>query len=214
MTGGRSDGFTLIELLVAISIIAVLAALLFPVFARARSKAQAAACLNNLRQISLGVGMYCADYDYTMPPRFFADVNPPIFYWDMVDPWITNREVWFCPVEVRTPPDRRHYGMNCYDKYPGDGRFELGMSGVNLADLPAPADTIALADSDPYDEREVSPTPWDIGGAMSGNWSWPLTSLAQDRHSGGFNALYADGHTKWLPDEDRGDLEWSLEAND
>ena len=214
MADERRDGFTLIELLVVIAIIAILAALLLPVFSRARSKALATACLNNLRQIGMGLAMYCGDHHGVMPHRFFLDVAPRIFYWDMVDPWIANQEVWFCPVEVRTPPDQRHYGLNCYDRHPGDGRFEVGMSGVQLADVPAPSRTIAISESDPFDERETSPTPWDIGASESGGWYWPLTSLAQDRHKDGFNALYADGQVHWLPNEDHGDSEWALEAEE
>ena len=207
-------GFTLIELLVVISIIALLAGLLLPTFIRARSKAAETACLNNLRQIGLGLAMYCADYDEVMPQRFIPDAQPPRRYWDMIDPWVGNREVWFCPVEVRTGLDARHYGMNCYDKYPGDGRFELGMSGVSLSEVLAPADTIALAETDPFCKREPSPTPWDIGASESGHWFWPLTSLAQKRHRGAFMALYADGHVRRLPNKDPGDSQWSLEAND
>ncbi|WP_395141887.1 type II secretion system protein [Armatimonas sp.] len=60
-------GFTLIELLVVIAIIAILAAILFPVFAQARDKARATACLSNTKQLSLGVMMYAQDYDETLP---------------------------------------------------------------------------------------------------------------------------------------------------
>ncbi|MEA3247521.1 MAG: prepilin-type N-terminal cleavage/methylation domain-containing protein, partial [Gemmatimonadota bacterium] len=68
---GRNRGFTLIELLVVIAIIAVLAAILFPVFARAREKANITACLNNLKQIGTGFAMYRSDYDGMMPPNWF-----------------------------------------------------------------------------------------------------------------------------------------------
>ena len=61
-------GFTLIELLVVIAIIAILAAILFPVFARAREQARRSVCLSNMKQIGLGLGMYMQDYDQTFPP--------------------------------------------------------------------------------------------------------------------------------------------------
>src|SRR5207244_1051810 len=67
MTRGRKPGFTLIELLVVIAVIAILAAILFPVFAQARAKARQAACLSNLRQIGVALGMYVQDYDEHMP---------------------------------------------------------------------------------------------------------------------------------------------------
>ena len=65
---GSPRGFTLIELLVVIAIIAILAAILFPVFAQAREKARQATCLSNLKQLSLGVLMYVQDYDEQFPP--------------------------------------------------------------------------------------------------------------------------------------------------
>src|ERR687883_602422 len=72
----RRDAFTLIELLVVIAIIAILAAILFPVFAQARAKARQTACLSNLKQIGTGLMMYTQDYDETYPGTF--NQCPPI----------------------------------------------------------------------------------------------------------------------------------------
>ncbi len=66
----RRTGFTLIELLVVIAIITILAAILFPVFAQARDKARAAACLSNLKQLGLAQSMYAQDYDETLPKGY------------------------------------------------------------------------------------------------------------------------------------------------
>ena len=87
----RRQGFTLIELLVVIAIIAILAAILFPVFAQARSKARQTSCLSNNKQIGLAVMMYAQDYDETLP---FGAVNPagvPLIMWyDIVEPYIKS----------------------------------------------------------------------------------------------------------------------------
>src|SRR5438045_6933372 len=69
----RRDGFTLIELLVVIAIIAILAAILFPVFAQAREKARQTSCLNNCKQLGIALMMYAGDYDDTLPP---AKIGP------------------------------------------------------------------------------------------------------------------------------------------
>jgi prepilin-type N-terminal cleavage/methylation domain-containing protein len=73
----KRHGFTLIELLVVIAIIAILAAILFPVFARAREKARQNTCLSNIKQITLGLIMYMADYDSRLPYRYYQIVGAP-----------------------------------------------------------------------------------------------------------------------------------------
>jgi prepilin-type N-terminal cleavage/methylation domain-containing protein len=80
-TRHRSRGFTLIELLVVIAIIAILAAILFPVFAQAREKARQASCLSNAKQMSTAVMMYAQDYDETFPLYFQPQANGDNWYW-------------------------------------------------------------------------------------------------------------------------------------
>ncbi|HEV2471818.1 MAG TPA: DUF1559 domain-containing protein, partial [Chthonomonadales bacterium] len=99
-------GFTLIELLVVIAIIAILAAILFPVFAQAREKARAISCLSNMKQISLGLLMYVQDYDELFPKSNFYDTTnyPPFgandYEWSSqrcIGPYIKNGQIFQCP---------------------------------------------------------------------------------------------------------------------
>ena len=90
--GMQAKGFTLIELLVVIAIIAILAAILFPVFARARENARRSSCQSNLRQITLGIKQYVQDYDEKFPP---VQPNSNAYGWaDTLQPYIRNEQVF------------------------------------------------------------------------------------------------------------------------
>lgn len=91
----QKKGFTLIELLVVIAIIAILAAILFPVFAKARSKARQATCLSNLKQIGLGCMMYIDDYDGTWMPIGMCGTGGILGI--QLEPYVANRKVFQCP---------------------------------------------------------------------------------------------------------------------
>jgi prepilin-type N-terminal cleavage/methylation domain-containing protein/prepilin-type processing-associated H-X9-DG protein len=98
----RRAAFTLVELLIVISIIAILAAILFPVFARARENARRASCQSNLKQIGLAAMQYTRDYDDCLPPAVFVPgMNPATpatrTYIDLLQPYVKNLQIFVCP---------------------------------------------------------------------------------------------------------------------
>ena len=97
MKAGRTNAFTLIELLVVIAIIAILAAILFPVFAQARESARQTACTSNLKQIGIGLKMYQQDYDETYPPSQLPSMGINVSWPTMMQPYIKNAQVFVCP---------------------------------------------------------------------------------------------------------------------
>jgi prepilin-type N-terminal cleavage/methylation domain-containing protein/prepilin-type processing-associated H-X9-DG protein len=147
----RRKGFTLIELLVVIAIIAILAAILFPVFAQARDKARSISCLSNNKQLATAVYMYAQDYDEYIPVLGVGAENRGRWTWQ-ITPYIKNRQVFTCP---NTPKnnydgsqwsDRSSYGWN-FVLSAASGYGTPNVQGYSLAQIPKPADTIVIGET-------------------------------------------------------------------
>src|SRR5205809_2834608 len=142
----KRTGFTLIELLVVIAIIAILAAILFPVFAQARESARQTTCLSNCKQIGLGVAMYLQDYDNEYPVqrsdglKVMAAGGKDITYYDSLMPYIKNGRVWIDPsgrpsAGYKMEPPTMGYHMN--------GNL-ISLNGLSEAAVAAPANCLLM----------------------------------------------------------------------
>ncbi|MFQ6098016.1 MAG: DUF1559 domain-containing protein [Armatimonadota bacterium] len=176
-------GFTLVELLVVIAIIAILAAIIFPVFSRAREKARQTKCASNLRQIGMALTMYADDWDGVHTRGQFYPWTSVHTWREAIGPYVRNREVLECPSRGRDPYS---YGYNI--AYWGAGDWKDGMHGINDT-WPVPQSAVA----------EPSETVWVVD--FGPYWGCGLEYGTQEptrRHNGGFNTLFVDGHVKWM----------------
>jgi len=187
----QRKGFTLIELLVVIAIIAILASILFPVFARARENARRASCQSNEKQIALGFKMYVQDYDEKFP-------NSWGYYYDggggMAFPWCTalqpytkSKQLFFCP------SDSRHNSANALSTSNLSYGFNNAVSMKPLAAIGRPSETLLIGDTGdnatPYviDHRSID----ELNPTRQPN---PI-------HLEGCNFAFVDGQVKWLKPE-------------
>jgi prepilin-type N-terminal cleavage/methylation domain-containing protein/prepilin-type processing-associated H-X9-DG protein len=219
------SGFTLIELLVVIAIIAILAAILFPVFAQAREKARTTACLSNTKQMGNALTMYAQDYDETLPSwqlhyvclanggttASCGPIDPST--WDvLLNPYVKtgrpggilatadNSGVWQCP---SSEVDRvRSYGFSMGLAYgPRDPVANTGYHyrAVTLAEIDNPASTIFVGDGGSGGRLG---RPIDYQGYFDKFvQKAPYTRDAPWRHQNGANYVWTDGHAKWMNGE-------------
>ncbi len=190
-------GFTLIELLVVIAIIAILAAILFPVFARAREKARQTSCLSNAKQIILAVMQYTQDYDECFP--FYTNPQNPTTnrsWWQVLDPYVMNLQVFRCP---SSPSVTVGYGWNidCIGYGPSSG---VRLPPTSLATIKHPSTTLVFADKGGSTPGYYRPSRW-IGNPSTYGYLYDTYLPMITIHNDGANVGYADGHAKWLDGE-------------
>ncbi len=222
----KKKGFTLIELLVVIAIIAILAAILFPVFARARENARRASCQSNLKQIALGVFQYTQDYDEKMP-LLYANLGTAGGYTDpvaattgnidqgwalLLQPYLKSAQIYQCPSETNplgttgvTADQAAVNGGAGYTDY----FYNSNVAEASQASFDAVSLTILMGDY-----TAGTSVSYTNGGCTTNNGGnnqcvvgdltgapKPLATFpsgAAQRHLDGGNFAFADGHVKWF----------------
>jgi prepilin-type N-terminal cleavage/methylation domain-containing protein/prepilin-type processing-associated H-X9-DG protein len=199
-------GFTLIELLVVIAIIAILAAILFPVFARARENARRASCQSNEKQIGLGIAQYLQDNDATYPRAWNCDndgssgCNTSGTSWrDVIQPYLKSTQILNCPSNTKVQPSyasssarwsyslRNGLGITYGGPIHAAFRYSDGYSPTTETQIPYPSTTIMVTETTSTDPEIIFDADWDgyVNSLYAG-------------HLGTTNYLFVDGHVKAL----------------
>lgn len=214
--------FTLIELLVVIAIIAILAAILFPVFARARENARRASCQSNLKQIGIGILQYVQDYDERYPVVLnYAGGNQNRTNWaKVVQPYLKSTQIFNCPSDATTVINSglAYYWLGndpapAHVSYAYNQAFGVNQYSQSIASLTNAARTVAVVDAGAIPQASVNPTKWvaevnapwvldqatnakvpgtNAGGVADGD----VYTAPNPRHLETTNVLWADGHVK------------------
>jgi prepilin-type N-terminal cleavage/methylation domain-containing protein/prepilin-type processing-associated H-X9-DG protein len=223
-TDTNRSGFTLIELLVVIAIIAILAAILFPVFASAREKARITSCLSNEKQMGLAVLQYVQDYDEAYPCGHVLSGQPGRGWAGQIYPYVKSTDAFTCP------DDTYHKSRLPTVSYAMNIQFANVTKAKQTADIVTTARTVYLLeifDNEVFTASASAPdmSYENFSGASCGNGGpyngasldndnqvlatgqmrgefvalpTHLMKSAEGRHQGGSNFLFADGHAKWL----------------
>ena len=193
-----------------IAIIAILAAILFPVFGRARENARKTSCLSNLKQIGLGFLQYTQDYDEALPLTSFP--APGSSWTEHTQPYMKSLQLYRCPSDSSarwnnavappaSPPFTTSYVLNAWfgaNKANGYGRLSSVQEPARAVMMSEKADG-ATTGGDHFHPFRWGSTAADAEEGVAA-WTWAngtTTELALTRHMDGFNNLYADGHAKW-----------------
>jgi len=201
--------FTLVELLVVIAVIAILAAILFPVFAQARDKARSAACMSNMKQLGTSIQMYVQDYDEQIFFRSTNNANSTrihtattgngLKWWNVLMPYIRDKNVFRCPSDTPNPS----VDTNGLAIIPRSYAASASMEALSLAQVSRTVETIVITEawSTNGSGSKMNTEQWleAFDGDMAPDPLRPGSMLKYaNRHQGGMNCTFFDGHAKWL----------------
>jgi len=188
-------------------IIAILAAILFPVFAKAREKARQSSCLSNVKQLALAVMQYAQDYDEMLPASY--KVGPPVYWTDTISPYVKNTQVYYCPSlsglsATAWAGSHMAYGWNYSSlTYAVPGRAAgYNLATASLGQIQSPAETVMLGDG-PACLNMTTGTlyypdiyPGSRINAMGYVINYSGAYFPNLRHNDMANIAFADGHAK------------------
>jgi len=204
----RRGGFTLIELLVVIAIIAILAAMLFPVFANARESARKTTCASNLKQLGLAAHMYAQDYDEWFPCDYHVSNSSTthILLVQALEPYMKNRQIWYCPSAAKIP-----YAGFAYSPQ-NEAAGNISYYWWSFGALPSTV-TPPKPDNSTWvdwyfafnfwgNKPRVMSEMWDADCWLCTDWfCQPSNVRVHDSHRGSINIGFVDGHVKYWPME-------------
>jgi len=211
----------LIELLVVIAIIAILAAILFPVFAQAREAARKTSCTSNLRQLGTAIAMYRSDYDSNFPMCGWADNGTSTaFDWqNSIFPYVKNKAAYRCPssTDIHNDGDEHQDWNRTATDYLFNNNINSGRAGAAESVVNAPADCVMLVEGHSDWGNQTCTPAWSSGAPVANYWCreysfwgtqsrlitggwggrsdhvWGLT-----RHNRGATTCFVDGHVKFM----------------